>query len=101
VKKIEALRKAGGKITSKAGEKALDFLVDALENIDILDQLADMVKGIVPCKMEISVKKKKSLEVNILGVKEGKLWITVQRFKEKKPVEPEEVEEATEEETEE
>ena len=71
------IKKAGGKV----GEKLLDKVFDIIENIDVFDQLAEMIKTVVPCKLEVTVKGKKSLEVNVHGVKQGQLWISIRRVK--------------------
>ena len=77
------LEKAKGKMT----DKVIDKVFAMLENIDLLDQLAEGIKTIVPCKLEITVKGKKSLEVNVHGVKQGQLWISVKRIRKQKPAE--------------
>ena len=87
------IKKAGGKV----GEKLIEKVFDMIENIDLVDQLVEMVKTVIPCKLEVTVKGKKSLEVNVHGVKQGQLWISIRRIKEEKPKEePEEVEEPEE-----
>jgi len=84
-------------LKKKAGDKVLDKIFDMIENIDIIDQLAEMVKSSVPLKAEFTVKGNKKLEVNVLGVKKGKLWISVQKIHKEKPAEkPLEVEETEE-----
>ena len=82
------------KAKEKVGDKIIDKVFDMLENIDLLDQLAEGIKTIIPCKLEITVKGKKALEVNIHGVKQGQLWISVKRVRKEKPIEvPAEAEE--------
>ena len=86
-------------LKKKAGDKLLDKVFEMIENIDIIDQLAEMVKSSLPLKAEFTIKGNKKLEINVLGVKKGKLWISVQRIHKKpaeKPLsleEPAEVEE--------
>ena len=78
------------KIKEKGKEAILDKVFDMLENIDVFDQLAEMIKSVVPLKAEITVKGNKALEVNVHGVKEGQLWISIKRIREpKKPTEEE------------
>lgn len=75
------------KAKDKVGEKLFDKVLDMIEKIDMLDQLAEMVKTIVPCKLEATVKGKKTLEINLHGIKNGQLWISVKRIREDKPAE--------------
>ena len=78
-------------VKKKAGDALIDKIFDALENIDLFDQLADMIKTVVPLKAEITVKGKKALEIKLHGVKQGQLWISIKRVRKEKPVEkPEE-----------
>ena len=84
----------------KTVDAVLEKVFDMIEGIDLFDQVAEMVKTVIPCKLEITVKGKKSLEVNVHGIKQGQLWISIRRIREEKP-EPAEPEEATEEEAEE
>ena len=74
----------------KAGEALIDKVFDMIENIDLFDQLADMIKSVVPLKAEITVKGSKALEVNVHGVKEGQLWISVKRIRKEETEEAEE-----------
>lgn len=83
----------GEKVKGAVANKALDKIFEMIENIDIIDQLAEMIKMSVPLKAEFTIKGNKKLEVNILGVKEGKLWISVQKIHKEKPAEKSEVEE--------
>jgi len=83
----------GDLVKGKVGDKALKMLEDILGDIDLFDQLAEMLKTVVPLKLEITVKGKKALELRAM-TKEGALFIKVTRIKEEKP----EAVEATEEE---
>jgi len=79
----------GDKVREKVGEKALEMLEDMIKDIDLFDQLAEMLKTVVPLKVEFTVKGNKKLEVNVHGVKNGKLWVSVQRIRKEKPEKPE------------
>ena len=73
------------KVKEKLGKKAFDMLEDMLEKVNLFDQLAEMIKTVIPLKFEVTVKGKKSLEVNVHGVKKGQLWISIKRIREEKP----------------
>jgi len=89
---MEKLRKAKEKVTGKATEGIFDILENVLGSIDAFDQIAGLLKTIVPLKAEITVKGKKAVEVRAL-IKNGELWIGFRRLKKAEPDE-----EATEEE---
>jgi len=73
------------KIKKGLSNKLMDKVFDIIEKIDLFDQLAEMIKTVIPCKLEITVKGKKSLEVSVHGVKQGQLWISIKRIREEKP----------------
>ena len=81
------------KIKKGLSNKLVDKVFDMIEKIDLFDQLAEMIKTVIPCKLEVTVKGKKSLEVNVHGVKQGQLWISIKRIREEKPEPAEEAEE--------
>lgn len=85
---MEVVQKVKDKVKGKVGDKVLDMLEGILDDIDIIDQLADMVKSSLPLKAEFTVKGNKKLEINVLGIKEGKLWISVQKIHKEKPATP-------------
>jgi len=99
---MEKLRKAGEKIRKKGTEGIFDFLEEALGSIDAFDQVATLLKTVVPMKAEITVKGKKTVEIRAL-IKNGELWVGFRRSKQAEgvtssPYVPLEVdEEATEE----
>ena len=94
----EAIKGLGGKVKGRVGKGFLDMVEGMLKDIDAFDQLAELVKTVVPLKAEVTVKGKKTLEVKAL-IKNGQLWIGIRRLKEPaKPSEPEQKE--TSEETE-
>ena len=88
---MEVARKVGEKVKGKVGDKVLGMLEDMLEDIDIIDQLAEMVKTSLPLKAEFTVKGNKKLEINVHGIKDGKLWISVQKIHKEKPAEKPEI----------
>ena len=95
---MESVKALGQKVKKKAGAGMLDVIEGLLKDIDAFDQLAELVKSVVPLKAEVTVKGKKTLEVKAL-IKKDQLWIGIRRLKEPaKPSEPEEKE--TSEETE-
>lgn len=69
------------KIKQRGKDVLLDKVFDMLENIDLFDQLADMLKTVVPLKADITVKGKKALEITFHGIKDGQLWISVKRIR--------------------
>ena len=79
------------KMKGKVGDKLLEKVFDMIENIDLFDQLADMIKTVVPLKADITVKGKKAVEFRIHGFKNGELWMSVKRIREepKQPTEEE------------
>ena len=89
---MESLKGLGQKVKEKAGSGMLGVIEKMLEDIDAFDQLAELVKSVVPLKAEVTVKGKKTLEVKAL-IKNDQLWIGIRRLKEPpKPSEPEEKE---------
>jgi len=82
------------KATGAVGGGVLDLLGEVLGSIDAFDQLAELLKTVVPMKAEITVKGKKAVEVRAY-IKDGVFWIGFKRIKEK-PVEPVKEEEESE-----
>jgi len=83
VVKMETLRKAKEKVTGKATEGIFNMLEDMLGSIDAFDQIAALLKTVVPLKAEITVKGKKAVEVRAL-IKNGELWVGFRRLKQAK-----------------
>ena len=81
---MEKLRKAKDKVTGKATEGIFDMLENVLGSIDAFDQIAALLKTIVPLKAEITVKDKKTVEIRAL-IKNGELWVGFRRLKQAKP----------------
>jgi len=79
---MEKIRKAGEKIKQKGAEGLLDMLEDVLGSIDAFDQVATLLKTIVPLKAEITVKGKKAVEIRAL-IKNGELWVGFRLLKAK------------------
>ena len=88
---METVRKVGEKIKKKGTEGIFSMLEDVLGSIDAFDQIAGLLKTIVPLKAEITVKGKKTVEVRAL-IRNGELWVGFRRLKQAEPDE-----EATEE----
>lgn len=87
-----------GKVKDKVGEGVFSMLEKVLGDIDAFDQIAELVKSVVPLKAEITVKGKKAVEVQAM-VKNGVLWVGFKKAKEKpaeklETNEPEEITEA-------
>jgi len=80
---MEKLRKAKEKVTGKATEGIFDILEGVLGSIDAFDQIAGLLKTIVPLKAEITVKGKKAVEVRAL-IRNGELWVGFRRLKQAK-----------------
>lgn len=97
---MEKIKKAGEKIKGKAEQGFLGMVEDLLGSIDAFDQIAALLKTVVPLKAEITVKGKKTVEVRAL-IRNGELWVGFRRIRgvQTYPYEPlkEDVEEATEE----
>lgn len=81
---MEAIQKVKDKAKGVVGDKVLGMLEDILGDIDLFDQLAEMLKTVIPLKAEITVKGKKALEIKAM-TKEGSLYLKVTRIKEEKP----------------
>ena len=89
---MEKVREAGKKIKGKAGEGFLGLVEDLLGSIDAFDQIAGLLKTIVPLKAEITVKGKKAVEIMANFNNKGEFWVGFRRLKKAEPDE-----EATEE----
>jgi hypothetical protein len=76
----EMMKGVRDKVQGKAAEGFMGMIEDMMANIDLFDQVADMVKTILPCKAEVTVKGKKSMEVTAM-VKSGVLWVGFKRLK--------------------
>jgi len=76
--KMERVKEVGKKLKGKAGEGFLGMVEDLLGSIDAFDQVAGLVKTVVPMKAEITVKGKKSVEIRAL-IKDGELWVGFKR----------------------
>lgn len=77
---MEIIKKGVEKVKGKAEQGVLGFLEEVLGSIDAFDQIAGLLKTIVPLKAEITVKGKKALEVRAL-IKNGELWVGFRRIK--------------------
>jgi len=77
---MEKVREMGKKLKNKGTEGLLDMLGDVLGSIDAFDQVAALLKTIVPLKAEITVKGKKAVEVRAL-IRNGELWVGFRRLK--------------------
>lgn len=80
---METFRKVGEKIKKKGTEGVFSMLEDVLGSIDAFDQIAGLLKTIVPLKAEITVKGKKAVEVRAL-IRNGELWVGFRRLKQAK-----------------
>ncbi len=81
---MEAVRKVGEKIKKKGTEGIFDMLEEVLGSIDAFDQIAGLLKTVVPMKAEITVKGKKAVEVRAL-IRNGELWVGFRRIKKAEP----------------
>jgi len=75
---MEKIKKAGEKFKGKATEGIFDILEGVLGSIDAFDQIAALLKTVVPLKAEITVKGKKAVEIRAL-IKDGELWVGFRR----------------------
>jgi len=89
---MEKVREMGQKVKGKATEGLFDMLEGVLGSIDAFDQIAGLLKTIVPLKAEITVKGKKALEVRAL-IRNGELWVGFRRIKQPDEEATEETEE--------
>lgn len=80
---METFRKVGEKIKKKGTEGVFSMLEDVLGSIDAFDQIAGLLKTVVPLKAEITVKGKKAVEVRAL-IRNGELWVGFRRLKQAK-----------------
>jgi len=62
----------------------LGMLEEVLGSIDAFDQVAAILKTIVPLKAEITVKGKKAVEVRAL-IRNGEFWVGFKRTKKAEP----------------
>lgn len=81
---MEKVRKVGEKIKGKTTEGIFGMLEEVLGSIDAFDQIAGLLKTIVPLRAEITVKGKKAVEVRAL-IRNGELWVGFRRLKQVKP----------------
>ena len=93
---MEKIKKAGEKLKGKAGEGFLGMVEDILGSIDAFDQVAALLKTIVPLKAEITVKGKKTVEVRAL-IRNGELWVGFRRLQKDEKVQTHPYEPLTEE----
>lgn len=83
---MEKIRKGVENIKKKGTDSFLDVVGELLGSIDAFDQIAELLKTVVPMKATIEVKGKKAVEIRGL-IKNGELWVG---FKRTKKAEPEE-----------
>ena len=79
---MEKVREAVGGVKKKAVEGMLDKVFAMIEDMDAFDQIAELLKTVVPLKAEITVKGKKAVEVRAV-IKNGQLWLGFKRIREK------------------
>lgn len=77
---MEKIKKAGEKLKKKGTDSFLDVVGELLGSIDAFDQIAELLKTVVPMKAEITVKGKKAVEIRAL-IKNGELWVGFRRLK--------------------
>ena len=88
------LEKVREKVEDKVKGGVLDMIEKLVGDIDAFDQIAELLKTVVPLKAEVTVKGKKAVEVKAI-IKSGQLWIGFKRIREK-PAEAEDVEQVEE-----
>ncbi len=77
---MEKIRKGVEGIKKKGTDSFLDIIGEVLGGIDAFDQIAELIKTVVPMKAEITVKGVKAVEVRAL-IKNGELWVGFRRLK--------------------
>jgi len=81
---MEKIRKGVDSIKQKGADSFLDVVGELLGSIDAFDQIAELLKTVVPMKAEITVKGKKAVEIRAL-IKNGELWVGFRRLKKAEP----------------
>ncbi|MBA7683928.1 hypothetical protein ES703_92316 [subsurface metagenome] len=77
---MEKIREVGEKIKKKGTDSFLDVVGELLGSIDAFDQIAELIKTVVPMKAEITVKGVKAVEIRAL-IRNGELWVGFRQLK--------------------